>query len=117
MEGAAGGVSEPLPQVLLKSRLDTFSPDMLVPALKRAERRRVLLLSPVLDGGCMEGHQHVDCGRTQLDDGLFSCLKVFFTLNRGFVLHYSGVSRRVLEAGEVPGACLEPPGSQASPVK
>lgn len=61
----------------------------------------MLLLSPVLDGACTEGHQRADCGKMQLDDGLLSCLKVFFILSGGFLLHHSGVSRRDLEAGEV----------------
>lgn len=70
----------------------------------------MLLLSPVL-----ESHQHVDCGKIQLDDVLLSCLKVFFIVNRGFLLHHSDVSRRDLEAEEVPEACLKSPGSQACP--
>lgn len=70
----------------------------------------MLLLSPVL-----EGHQHVDCGKIQLDDVLLSCLKVFFIVNRGFLLHHSDVSKRDLEAEEVPEACLKSPGSQACP--
>ena len=73
----------------------------------------MLLLPPVLDGACMEGPQHVDCGKMQLDDVLLSCLKVFLLLNGGFLLHHSDVSRRDLEAGEVPGTCFNPPGSQA----
>lgn len=88
---------------------------MLVPTLKLAERSQVLLLTPVLYGACMEGHQHVDCGKMQLDDVLLSCLEVFFILNGGFLLHHSDVSTTALEAGEVPGACFNSPGSQACP--
>lgn len=75
----------------------------------------MLLLSPVLDGACMEGHQHVDCGKVQLGDVLLSCLNVFFILNGGFLLHRSDVSRRALETGEVPGACFKPQVQQACP--
>lgn len=63
----------------------------------------------------MEGHQHVDCGKMQLDDVLLSCLEVFFILNGGFLLHHSDVRRTDLEAGEVPGACFNSSGSQARP--
>jgi len=58
--------------------------------------------------------QHIDCGKMQLDEFL-SCLKVFFILNGGFLLHHSDVSRRDLEAEEVPRACIHPPSSQVCP--
>lgn len=67
------------------------------------------LLSSVL-----EGHHHVDCGKVQLDDVL-SCLKVSFTLNGCRLLYHSDVSRRDLEAEEVPGACFTPSDSRVCP--
>lgn len=74
----------------------------------------MLLQPPVLDV-CMQGHQHTDGAKRHLGNGFLSCLKVFFVLNGGFLLHHSDVSIRDLEAGKVPEACYKQPGSQACP--
>lgn len=73
---------------------------MFVPALKLAKKSQ----SPVLDGACMGGHH----GKKELEDVLPFCLKVFCVPNGSFLFQYSDVSKRDLEAGEVPGACFKP---------
>lgn len=74
------------------------------------------MLEPaVLDCACMESHLPAECGKVQLDDSVLSCLKVFFILCGGFLLHRSEVSRKDLESGEVPGSCFNPTRPQACP--
>lgn len=74
--------------------------NMFVPALKLAKKSQW----PVLDGPCMGGHH----GKKELEDVLPFCLKVFCVPNGSFLFQYSDVSKRDLEAGEVPGECFKP---------
>lgn len=53
----------------------------------------------------MGGHH----GKMQLDDVLHFCLKDSFILNGSILFQHSDVSRRYLEAAEVPGACFKSP--------